>query len=240
MRKRFMIVLSIVLFTSQGLSQIVPPAFEFKSTLGENRDIRIQDSKTDGSGKSVALAVAMSLVLPGMGEWYAGNFESGRYLLAADGSFWLTFAAFRLRGDWLRSDARSFGTQHAGIDFSGKDDQFLVNVGNYNTVEDYNQAKLRERRFDQLYQSPRDSWRWNSEENRLRFRAMRISSDRMYENAKFAVGALVINRIISAFSAGRAAVRSNRAGTDQGAWRVGAAVQGDDAHGMELRVSTEF
>jgi len=232
-------VLGIVLVTGQARSQSIPPGFEYKGTLEERLNIRIQDSNTDVTGKSVALAVAMSLVLPGMGEWYAGNFEAGRYFLAADGSIWLTFAAFRLRGDWLRSDARSFGSQHAGIDFSGKDDQFLVNVGNYNSVEDYNQARLRERQFDQLYRSPRDSWRWSTEEDRLRFRAMRISSDRMYENAKFAVGALVINRLISAFSAGRAAVRANRAGTYQGAWRVGAAVQGHDAHGVELRVSTE-
>lgn len=239
MNRVFLIFLSAIVFTSAGFSQVSPLAFELKTHAEEKPELRIQ-GPTTGSEKSVALAVAMSLVLPGMGEWYAGSFESGRYFLAADGSFWLTFAAFRLRGDWLRSDARSFGSQHAGVDFSGKDDQFLVNVGSYHSVDEYNQAKLRERQFDQLYLSPRDAWKWNSEESRLRFREMRISSDRMYENAKFAVGALVINRIISAFSAGRAAVRANRAGTDQGAWRMGAAVLGEDAHGIELRVSREF
>lgn len=239
MKKAVLTFLSISIFASAGLSQISPIALELKGYAEERPEVRIQDTMT-GSGKSVALAVAMSLVLPGMGEWYAGSFDTGRYFLMADGSFWLTFAAFRLRGDWLRSDARSFGSQHAGIDFSGKDDQYLVNVGSYNSVDEYNQARLRERQFDRLYVSPRDAWKWNSEENRLRFREMRISSDRMYENAKFAVGALVINRIISAFSAGRAAARAYRAGTDQGAWRIGAAVMGEDAHGIELRVSGQF
>lgn len=239
MTKGLLTFLSLALLTNAGVSQVAPLAFEFTGQVQEQPLLRIEEP-TAGSGKSVVLAVAMSLVLPGMGEWYAGNFVSGRYFLVADGTLWLTFGAFRLRGDWLRRDARIFAAQHAAADFIGKDDQYFVNVGSYHTVDEYNQAKLRERQFDQLYLSPRDSWRWNNEENRLRFREMRISSDRMYENAKFAIGALVVNRLISAFSAGRAAARANRADTDQGAWRVGAAVMGWGAHRVELRISREF
>jgi hypothetical protein len=201
----------------------------------------LQESFSDERSKSVTLAVVLSLVLPGMGEWYVGNFEAGKYFIIADGSFWFTYGAFRLRGDWLREDARSFATQQAGADFSGKDDRYLVNVGAYKSVDEYNQAKLRERRFDQLYTSPRDAWHWKNDEDRLRFRDLRVTSDQMYQNAKFAIGALVINRIISAFSAGRAAARGRSTNAAGGAWRVGAVTGGrEDAHGIALRVTKEF
>jgi TM2 domain-containing membrane protein YozV len=223
-----------------GIAQIAPLQYELRGDFGSTIDVRLSTRSTENKTKSVSLALVLSLVLPGAGEFYAGNFETGKYFLMADGTFWLTFAAFRFRGDWLREDARSFGTQHAGADFSGKDDQFLVNVGSYRSVDEYNQAQLRERQFHHVYHSPRDAWYWDNDENRLRFRQLRVSSDQMYENAKFAVGALVVNRIISAFSAARAASRVNAAASKQRAWRVGAEVMGHDAHGIVLKVSKEF
>jgi hypothetical protein len=192
--------------------------------------------------KSVPIAIALSLVLPGMGELYAGNFQSGKYLLAADAGLWLTYGGFQLYGDWLRRDARSFATQRAGASFENKDEQFEVNIGNFLSVEDYNEAKLRNRQFDLLY-DPKSTyaWRWSSDADRLRFREQRIRSDESYRNSKFVLGALVLNRIISAFSAGRAAARGN--GTQADAlWRISADVSGGtfNPHGIEIQVSRSF
>ncbi len=171
--------------------------------------------------KSLFLAIAGSVLIPGLGEWYAGNFgESGRYSLAAEGTLWVTYAALRLHGSWVRNDARAFGSQMAGISFSGKDEDFEVNIGNFLTVDDYNQTKLRNREFDQIYADPAYAWSWTSDAERQRFKDERIRSDRIFQSAKFVIAGLVVNRVISAFAAGRGAAAANRAAR-RAEWGIG-------------------
>ncbi|MCI0554386.1 MAG: hypothetical protein L0287_25855 [Anaerolineae bacterium] len=221
----------------------VPEELRLKAP-GERQPLHwsAQQPQPNDDSKSATVAVLLSLVLPGAGEWYAGNFETGKYFLLADGALWLSYGAFQLRGDWLREDARSFAQRHAGADFSGKDNEFDVNIGNFLSMDEFNQARLRAREYDAMYLSADFNWRWESNAKRVQFRELRIASDEMYENASFVVGALVINRIISAFSAGRAAARSGSQETYKGMWQMGAGVQGgvQDAHGLEIRFSKEF
>ncbi len=236
----FIVIVCVAMLTGSVVAQKIQKP-EPVGNL-EPANLRLQEFSTSTQTKSVTLAVVLSLIVPGMGEWYAGNFDSGKYFLIADGSFWLTYGLFQYRGTWLRADARSFAVMHSGANFSGKDGRYVVNVGIYKNVDDYNQAQLRDRQYDQIYSSPNYRWQWDSDANRLQFRDLRIRSDQMYQDAKFAIGALVINRLISAFSAGRAAARSNSAQSGLGAWRMGAGVRGGfgDAHGIELRITREF
>jgi hypothetical protein len=158
------------------------------------------------------LAILGSLVLPGLGEYYAGSFETtGKYALTAEGAIWVTYSAFRFHGDWVRGDARSFATDRAGVSLSGKDAQFEVDLGNFLTTDEYNEAKLRNRETHLMYTDPSDRWEWSSEADRQRFKDERIRSDRIYETSKFVIAAAVVNRIVSAFSAGKAASAYNRA-----------------------------
>jgi hypothetical protein len=197
----------------------------------------------DAGEKSVTLAVLYSLLLPGMGELYAGNFSSGKYYLIADAGLWLGYGGFQYYGRWLRTDARSYATQHAGANFDSKDEQFEVNIGNFNSVEEYNDARLRDRNFDMLY-DPQSSyaWRWEDDASRLQFKDQRIRSDEVFQGARFVVGALVLNRIISAISAGRSASAYNRSLVDESAWRFGADVSGGilQPHGLELKITRRF
>ncbi len=208
---------------------------------GKYDEMRLVPS-SESERKSVPIAVALSLVLPGMGELYAGNFQTGKYLLTADAGLWLTYGGFQLYGDWLRTDARSFATQRAGASFEHKDEQFEVNIGNFLSVEDYNEAKLRNRQYDLLYDpNSTYAWRWRSDADRLRFREQRIRSDESYRNSKFVLGALILNRIISAFSAGRAAAQGKDTQADT-SWRLSADVSGgmSNPHGIEVQLSRSF
>lgn len=181
----------------------------------------LQQTEPSPGRRSVFLAVAGSILLPGLGEYYAGNFnESGRYSLAAEGTLWLTYAGLQLHGTWVRNDARVFGAQMAGISFSGKDPDFEVNVGNFMTTDEYNQTKLRNREFDAMYTDPAYSWSWASDADRQRFKDDRIRSDRIIQSAKFVIAGLVVNRIISAFAAGRGAAAANRAAR-RAEWGIG-------------------
>ena len=170
--------------------------------------------------RSVLLAATLSLLVPGTGELYAGNFETGKYSFLAEGAIWITYAAFITHGNWIRRDARVFATEHAGASFTSKSDKFDVDMGNYLSIDDYNQAKLRSRDLDLLYTDASYQWSWDSDGNRVAFKNARIRSDQIYQNAKFVVAAAVVNRLFSAFSAGRAASVFNRKALIEGAWNL--------------------
>jgi hypothetical protein len=161
---------------------------------------------------SVGLAAVYSLLLPGMGEVYADNFSSGKYFLAAEGVLWLTYAVFQLNGDALRDDSRLFSVAHAGVMTAGKDDQFFVNVGNFTSVADYNDKKLRDREPEKVYNPALGyAWQWDSDASRLAYRDQRIRSETMYNDRKFIAAAIIVNHVASAINAARAAVAKNAA-----------------------------
>lgn len=206
---------------------------------GLTHESLFQEQSTE---KSVFWAVVYSAVLPGMGELYAGSFSSGQYFLMADAGLWLSYAGFISHGDWIRNDAKSFATQHANVNLDGKDEDFEVNIGNFLTTDEYNQQKLRNRQIDLLYTDSRYRWQWDSDENRDRFKSMRIRSDEVFRNAKFLIGAAVVNRLVSAFLAGRAAAAHNRRIRYEGAWQLRVSPSGGllNTHGLELQLSKEF
>jgi hypothetical protein len=162
--------------------------------------------------KSPALAAIYSLLLPGMGEVYAGGFSSGKYFLVAEGALWLTFATFEVYGNSLRDDARSFAISRAGVNPKGKDDQFYVDIGNFLNVSDFNEKQLRDREPNRLYDPVAGyAWQWESDAVRAEYRAERIRSETMYNNTKFVVAAIIVNRVASAINAARSAIAHNAA-----------------------------
>jgi hypothetical protein len=200
--------------------------------------------QSSGGRKSVGLAALYSLALPGMGELYAGSFSSGRYFLAGEGVLWLTYAIFQVRADALRDDARSFAVARAGVSLQGKNDQYFVDIGNFLSIDEYNQKKLRDRDVEKIYDPALGySWRWDSDAARASFRDQRLASDNMYNNRKFVVIAVLINHVASAINAARSAVARNReldgARSDL---QIGAEVLGGpfQAHGMMVTVRKNF
>lgn len=172
--------------------------------------------------KNQALAVVYSLLLPGMGELYADRFDNGRYSLVAEAALWLTFTSFQQYGNWLQGDARSFASAHAGAVPSGKDDQFYVNLGNFSNVYDYNDKKLRDRNISEVYDPSQGYfWNWDSDVSRQRFRSLRISSDKVFNNSRFVIGAIVVNHVLSALNAARLVRHYNKNADETfGAWHV--------------------
>ena len=169
--------------------------------------------QSESSGKkSVGLAAFYSLLLPGMGELYAGGFDSGKYFLIADGLLWLTFAAFEVSGNSLRDDSRAFAVSRAGVDPAGKDDQYYVDIGNFLDIHDYNEKQLRDREPETLYDPAAGyAWVWDSDASRATYRKQRIQSETMYNNNKFVVAGLIVNRVASAINAVRSVIAHNNA-----------------------------
>ena len=193
--------------------------------------------------KSVLVAIGYSLILPGLGDLYADNFRTGRYFMGGDVALWITYGGFRSYGRWLKQDAQTFASQHSDANFDGKGDQFFVDLGNFSNVYDYNEAKLRNRQFDLLY-DPNSNfrWQWTSDGDRAHYKDLRIRGDGVLRNSQFIIGAMVLNRIISAISAARSVSDYNRSVPMLGSWqlRAGAASGALIAQNLELTLTREF
>ncbi len=245
MKQSFVIMVMLLCTFQQGFSQQkVLSSFVKKDVSMSERISSDYDLVSPAeSKKSVLLAVVASLLIPGMGELYAGSFESGKYHLLAEGGLWLTYAGFRRYSNWIGQDARNFASQNAQADFNNKDDQYSVNIGNFNTTKEYNQAKARNREYNLMYQSSDYTWDWGgSEANRLRFRELRIRSAGINNNAKFVIAAVVVNHIFSAFSAGRKAAAYNQSlsSSDNIQIRTYALNTGNLFDGIGLSLTTSF
>ncbi len=193
--------------------------------------------------KNVGLGVLYSLLLPGMGELYAGGYGSGKYFTAAEGVLWLTLGAIDLHARSLQDDARSFAAQHAGFDPSGKDDSYFINVGNFTDVWSYNEAVLRDRDAYKLYDPySSDFWQWDSGANQELYRDQRVASDQMFNNTRFVFAAIAVNHVLSAINAARLIVSGNRALSPGEPLELGASVLGGIAHphGIALSVTRRF
>lgn len=211
--KRFLNLTALLLCLVQLLFAQTRPMSALVTKEVQNKIVAPIDLNYSGSSesrKSVFLAVVASLILPGMGEMYAGSFESGKYNLIAEGGLWLTYSGFRMHADWVQKDAQSFANQHAGANFDNKDDQYSVDIGNFNTTDEYNQTKLRNRESNLVYSADQYKWQWDSDANRSQFRDLRIRSAQIKNNANFIIAAIVVNHLFSAFSAGRKAAAYNK------------------------------
>ena len=196
------------------------------------------------SRRAPGLAAVYSLVVPGMGELYAGDFASGKYFLVSEGVLWLTFAAFEVYGNSVRDDARLFAAANAGVNPAGKSDQFYVDVGNFMNTADYNDKKLRDRTPSLVYDPAAGyAWQWGSDAQRVTFRDLRVHSENMFNNKKFVGAAILINHVASAINAARAAIAHNSAiGGLLGDLRLSASTTGDPAapNGFMITLSRGF
>lgn len=252
--RAFLLLLCLILPAAARSQPALPPGGVAADLLAASREASaapapaafLQEESAPPERKSVFLAAAASLVLPGMGELYAGGFSSGKYFLAAEGVLWLTYGAFTAAGDASRDDARAFAAANAGVTPEGKDDQYFVDIGNFLDINEYNEKQLRDREPERLYNASPSAgyaWAWDSDASRAAYRDQRISSDTQYNNRKFVVAAIVINHVASAINAGRAAAAYNRALDEQhGRIDFGATVLGgmDNPHGLMITVTRTF
>lgn len=196
--------------------------------------------KADGNKKSVGLAVVLSLLLPGMGELYAGNYSTGRYLTAAEGALWLTYTSFDLYGTWVRDDARKLAVTTADVNLAGQSNQFFVDIGNYKDVYQYNERKLQDRQEEKLY-DPNSIyfWSWNSESDRQKYKNLRISSDQAFNSKQFVLGAVLVNHVVSAINAARSVIAYNNKNEILQSINFDTKILGtvDNPHGIVLKIS---
>jgi hypothetical protein len=160
--------------------------------------------------KNPGIAVCLSLLLPGMGELYAGSFESGKYFTIADALLWGTVVGMNSYGNWKRDNYKSFAQTYGGISVEGKDEDYFANLGDYKSVDDYNREMDLQRDYSKVYNGIKYYWNWGSDARRKEYRDMWRSSEQAFNNIRFAVGALILNRIVSVVNAVRLVAAHNK------------------------------
>jgi hypothetical protein len=204
----FLLSLIFISFSSKAFTGEDPKNFktEFFKNLQIENSVKINNAAFNAGDqkKSGFLGVCLSLLLPGMGELYADRFDIGKYSVISEAGLWLVYAGINTYGIKVRNDGRTFAQIHAGFSGEQKDDDYYINVANFNNIYTYNDKKLRDRYLSKVYSVNSNlSWQWDSEDNRLKFRDMRVNGEEVLNNLKYVSIALIGNRIISAINAAR-------------------------------------
>ncbi|HEV8537466.1 MAG TPA: hypothetical protein VGR15_00970 [Bacteroidota bacterium] len=203
----------------------------------------LQEEPGRGEKKNVSMAAIYSLLLPGMGELYVGEYGSGKYFTIAEAGLWIGWGGMQWYGSWLQNDARQFAVQHAGITTDEKDDQYYIDIGNSRSVYSYNDQVLRNgdvfKTYDPL--SPY-YWKWDTDASRGQYRQLRVSSDVVYNDSRFLLAAIGINHLISAINAGRLAISHNHAIDEASTIDIHADVLGtlSRPNGIVISISKKF
>lgn len=183
---------------------------EFKnSELSGGKNVALYTSSSEGK-KSVGLAVLYSLLLPGMGELYVGSYNSGKYFTVAEAALWGAYAGINAYGNWQKDNYKQYAQANAGVNLSNKDEDYFARIGSYKDIDQYNDQQAFDRNYKGMYNGSEYYFKWNTTEERKTYRNMWVSSENAYTNLRFVVGALILNRIISAVNAWRAAVSYNK------------------------------
>ena len=198
-----------------------------KDTI-KNNDVKINSTK---SNKSPAVSLLLSLVLPGAGHWYADRLDVGQYFFVSEAACWLGVLGFNLYGNSLRDDSRTFAGVHAGLDKNGKDDNYFSNVGNFNTIYDYNNDKLSKGQYDLLYDVNTSYWSWDNPNSMSAFESQRKKSERVYNDRVIFATGLIVNRIVSAISAFIITNKANK--NESGSFRMNSELIRNNRNGYD-------
>jgi len=224
--KKLIIGISILLLLSSLYGQNTESLLTIKNNFTVNNELHQPNSPANNfNKKSAGLAILYSMLLPGMGELYAGDYSTGKYFTIADGIIWGTFAGMTIHGNNKEDDFRAFAKSFGGVKLNGKDDEYFANIGIYENIEDYNTEKELNRDFDEVYLVDTHFWSWDGNSQRKSYRNLWTSSENAKNNVRFAVGALILNRIASAIFAVRAVSAHNKKESSKLSWNLNFGVQ---------------
>lgn len=171
----------------------------------------------------VTKAALLSFVLPGAGQWYAGEKNRAGAFLAGEGIMWAAFAYFKTVQSVKQSDYEAYALANAGINPDGKNDDFYRILSFYLSREEYNSAgRIIDPSRPYYPDTEYWDWRWRSEQDLEAYRNLRNQQAEARNRSRFAIGALVANRILSTFDAWRTAKSINRkARMELSSWKFG-------------------
>lgn len=209
-----LVILIVALTASSVYSQNSIPQnmFELRQTLqvDPEQQTPVMNEAQNSERKSPALAILYSALIPGMGELYAGDFTTGKYLTITEGALWLSYFSINQYGEWQEENYLSYAKTKGGAVIEGKDEDFFANIGNYRDINQFNDEKAFYRQFDEMYNTSTHSWSWSSTTERRTYRSMWVSSRQAFNNLRFVVAGMLLNRLGSIINAVRLVSAHNK------------------------------
>ncbi len=156
-------------------------------------------------GEDVAkYPILKSFIIPGTGEASIGYSVRGRTFIMAEATLWLSAVGSFLISNMEENKYIAYAAEHGGVNIQSKDRLFWIDIGNYESRDDFIQEHLRFRDYPAVnrYRVDEDSdpwdWQWDTSKHRERFESMRISSDTWALTGQFLIGGIILNHVISA------------------------------------------
>lgn len=149
-------------------------------------------------------AFLRSLAVPGWGHYHADkeNWTRGKYHLGTDLVLVGTIFGFNARMRNLQEQFITLSNLRAGVDISDRNRSFRLAIGDFNSLDEYNDFQLRSRNWNRLIEDiPENRWQWDEPDDRRRYRELRSNRDRLGNQIPVLGVFMVTNRVISAISA---------------------------------------
>jgi hypothetical protein len=208
-------------------------------------------------GPERARILLQSLTVPGWGQATLGRRTAAGVFATVEVAIWVSFTSFRVQEQMRREAYRQTALLGAGIDLTGRDEEFRRIVGSFSSSDEYNLYVVSRDAANiylrDVYNPNMDGYRAYIEENSLRgadawnwstraafdrYGAQRKDAQRAAIRANSALGLAIANRIVSALHAARAAGQVKPQGH---AWRFEVTpTPGDDATAFRAALSASF
>ena len=146
--------------------------------------------------------VLKSLILPGWGEYSLGYKQRGRIMVLSESVIFFSILGSYFYANKFEQNYKAYASEHANVTTVGKNRQYWVDIGNYSSIDQFNEEHLRWRDFNAVYEKDNNwNWLWDNDQNRIFFEKMRIKGDTWKLRSSFLIGGMVLNHIISAIDA---------------------------------------
>lgn len=151
-------------------------------------------------------AFIRSLVMPGWGHYYANSdqWTRGQVHLGSEAALIASYFGFSIRANNLQNQYETLASLKAGVDISNRNRSFQLAIGDFNSLQEYNDFQLRSRNWHRLYQDESvNGWNWENEKDRENYNNLRSDVDRVKNQLPAILGLMVVNRVLSGLSAYR-------------------------------------
>ncbi len=181
-------------------------AQEIGGRLGERR--APGESEADGPsdiGRRLT-AGALSLVLPGAGQFY--NEQRGKALVMAgvEVAIWGTFLGFHRHAGALADDYRAWAEIYAGAGGEHPDSYWQA-VGRFLDSDAWYDARLRQARaFGEATPPPpteAEAWQWRNQDYRVQYQRLRADANAAYDRRDKMLLFAILNRAVAVYDAVR-------------------------------------
>lgn len=172
-------------------------------------------------------AAALSLALPGAGQFYNGQQGKGLVMAGVEAAIWGAFLGFHRHGDSLSDDYRNWAGIYAD---AGGDhpDSYWQAIGRFTDSDAWYESRLRQARaFGEPVPPPPppdQEWQWRSNSFRIQYQDLRADANRAYDRRDKMILFALLNRAVSVFDA----VRSGGQSRDARSGATGGTVLGVD------------